>query len=229
LRGFGAWEEVDGALVRLFITKVLHRLDAVDLAYPAAGAEATAFRRVDRAKRGPRLETGTLKMLSDGMVTAQRNAPRAVRYQLARFCEWLGESPDEFKYRITPRSLAAARSQGLHVIQLLPLLAKYGDTRIPPALLAALKRWGAKGTEARAENHVVLRVRSPEVLVKLRKSKAARFLGEVLGPTAVVIRAGAQTKVMAALAELGVLGDDATSAPAAYTVREQAGQRRSGS
>ena len=41
-------------------------------------------------------------------------------------------------------------------------------------------------------------------------TRAGRFLGESLGPAAVVIKAGAQSKVLAALAEMGLLADDAT-------------------
>jgi hypothetical protein len=72
----------------------------------------------------------------------------------------------------------------------------------------ALKRWEVNGPEARAEIQVILRVSRPEVLEELRKSKAGRFLGEPLGPTAVIIKAGAQVKVMAALAEIGLLAED---------------------
>jgi hypothetical protein len=42
---------------------------------------------------------------------------------------------------------------------------------------------------------------------KVRASRAARFLGEPLGPTAIVVKAGAQEKVLAILAELGYLGE----------------------
>jgi hypothetical protein len=42
---------------------------------------------------------------------------------------------------------------------------------------------------------------------ELRKSKAAKFLGEVLSPTAVIIKNGAESKVLAALAELGLLAE----------------------
>jgi hypothetical protein len=45
-------------------------------------------------------------------------------------------------------------------------------------------------------------------LEELRKSKAARFLGEPLGPTSIIIKTGAQAKVMAALTEMGVLAED---------------------
>ena len=47
--------------------------------------------------------------------------------------------------------------------------------------------------------------RQPELMNELRASKAGRFLGEIIGPTTVVIQAGAQARVMAAMAELGIL------------------------
>ncbi len=58
------------------------------------------------------------------------------------------------------------------------------------------------------QTQVVLKVSTPEILVELRKSKAARFLGEALGPTSVVIKEGAQSKVLAALAEMGLLAEE---------------------
>jgi len=93
---------------------------------------------------------------------------------------------------------------------LIALLSKHAAAGIPPILVKSLKRWEVNGTEARAETQTVLRVSRPEVLEELRKSKGARFLGEPLGPTTVVIKAGAQSKVMAALAELGLLAEDMT-------------------
>ena len=44
LRGFSTWDEVDGALLRFFITGPLHWLGLYDLAAPQPGAPATAFR-----------------------------------------------------------------------------------------------------------------------------------------------------------------------------------------
>jgi hypothetical protein len=46
LRGFAHWEQVDGALVRYFITSMLFWLGQVELAAPEEGAEPTAFRVV---------------------------------------------------------------------------------------------------------------------------------------------------------------------------------------
>jgi len=78
---------------------------------------------------------------------------------------------------------------------------------VPPSLLRALERWDKVGSEARMEKMVILRVASTEVLQALRQSRASRFLGEPLGPTTVAIKPGAAQKVLAALAELGYLGE----------------------
>jgi hypothetical protein len=53
---------------------------------------------------------------------------------------------------------------------------------------------------------LVLRVASPDVLQALRASRAARFLGDPLGPTTIVVKPGAAEKVLAALADIGCLG-----------------------
>jgi len=182
----------------------------VELAYPNENAEPASFRlSTFQAKE----ERGKISVSSNGKIVAPRFVPRVVRYQLSRFCEWDDERPDEYKYHITPHSLTKAKEQGLKVEQLLTLLAKHADAGIPPVLVKALKRWEVNGTEARAETQVVLKVSRPEVLEELRKSKAARFLGEPLGPTTIVIKAGAQSKVMDALAEMGLLAEGDMNEP----------------
>jgi hypothetical protein len=208
LRGFDSWDQVDGALIRYLIAGLLHRLGLLDLANPAEGMGPTAFRIVE--SRGETSENGRWKVASNARIAVPRSVPRAARYQLARFCEWEHQGPDEFGYRITPASLEKAASQDLKAEQLIALLVKHAGAGIPPVLVKALKRWEANGTEARAETQVVLRVSEPRVLEELRKSKAARFLGQPLGPTAIVIKAGAQSKVIAALAEMGLLAEDTT-------------------
>jgi hypothetical protein len=91
---------------------------------------------------------------------------------------------------------------------LLSLLARNAASGIPPAFFKALKRWELKGTEARIELRTILRVGRPEILDELRKSKAGRFLGESLGPVTVVVKPGAEAKVLGALAELGLLAEE---------------------
>ena len=114
---------------------------------------------------------------------------------------------DEYQYHVSARSLTQAKEQGLKAEQLLSLLVKYTNGNVPPALVKALKQWDAHGTEARVEKLLVLRVNRPEILDEMRKSKASKFLGEILSPTAVIIKSGAESKVLAALAELGLLSE----------------------
>jgi hypothetical protein len=237
LRGFVHWEDVDGALVRYLITGPLFWLGMVELATPADNETITAFRVVSNderqssnARRSTFGEIAKLHVSSQGRITIPRLLPRTARYQISRFCEWEEggrvaagsqslppESPnhqrrieaprDEYRYRVTTGSLKKAAEQGLKVRQLLSLLAKNAAAEIPPAFVRSLKRWETNGTEARVEVQTILRLSRPEVLEELRKSRAGRFLGESLGPVTVVVKPGAQAKVLAALAELGLLAD----------------------
>lgn len=229
LRGFAHWDEVDGALIRYFF-QVLHWLGQLDLAAPDETAAPTAFRITNHELRITTPEIAKITISSNGLITIPRLAPRSVRYQVARFCEWeaggraaaearytpaellnhqrrIETTPEEYRYRVTPYSLKRAAGQGLKVSHLLNLLSKQTGGQVPPVLVKALQRWEANGTEARIETLTVLKVSKPEVLAELRASRAARFLGEIVGPTTVVIQSGAESKVMAALAELGLLAE----------------------
>jgi hypothetical protein len=211
LRGYSSWDQVDGALVRFVITDVMHRLGLLDLGRAAEGQAATAFRiAAPQARQAQSPENGQLHIGSHGGIAASRQVPRSVRYQLARFCEWDDEKAGEFRYHVTPRSLTQARGQGLKVEHLLTLLANHSGAGVPPAFVRALKRWESNGTEAQAETQAVLKVRKPEILQQLRKSRAAKYLGEALGPTTVVVKSGAMRKVIEAMTEVGLLMEDKT-------------------
>ena len=79
---------------------------------------------------------------------------------------------------------------------------------VPPAIARALERWEERGAEARLEQATVLRLKSPEMLQELRASRVARFLGDPLGPVAVIVKPGAWEKVQRFLAEQGYLVDE---------------------
>lgn len=210
LRGFAHWDEVDGALIRFFF-QVLHWLGQLDLAAPDETAAPTAFRVTNSESRISNSETSKIVVLSNGLITIPRLAPRVIRYQIARFCTWdVSPNPEEYRYRVTPASLKRAAGQGLRVSHLLSLLAKQTAGQVPPMLVKALQRWEANGSEARVETLTVLKVSRPEILTELRASKAARFLGEIIGPTTIVVQRGAEAKVIAALAELGLLAEAET-------------------
>jgi len=211
LRGFSAWDQVDGALIKYFIMNILHWLGQVDLCIAEGATEPTSFRIANSETRISNLESKKIHATSQGLISVPRLAPRVVRYQVSRFCEWEEPKDDLYRYRISTNSLTRAKEQGLKVEHLLTLLAKHSDAGIPPTLVKALKRWEFNGTEARVQTQVILKVSKPEVLEEMRRSKAARFLGEVLSPTTVIVKSGAIQKVMDALAELGLLTEDNTA------------------
>lgn len=222
LRGFAYWDSVDGALIR-YLIQTLHWLGKVDLASVEEGKEITAFRMNAQAAVLGSGESKKIIVSSNGKISVSRFFSRAVRYQIARFCDWGGlDTPsaktasgystnaDEYKYSISAKSLKRANEQGLKAEQLLNLLVKYTNGNVPPALVKALKNWNANGSEARVENLAVLRVSKPEVMEEARKSKAGKYLGEMLSPTAVIIKNGAKQKVLEIFAELGLFieGDE---------------------
>lgn len=214
LRGFEYWDQVDGALIHYLFTGPLHWLGIVEMAAPTEDASPMAFKYSPwapallsgAAPQGLPLEQEKLKPVSGARLRLTRLVPRAVRYQVARFCEWEDEQPEAYRYRLTPASLARARQQGLTVSHLLALLRRHAAA-IPPTLAKALERWEQYGAEASVEQVTVLRLSSPELLQTLRASRAARFLGDPLGPTTVIVRPGAAEKVLALLAEMGYLGE----------------------
>ncbi len=214
LRGFASWDEVDGALIRYLITVILPALGLVELAAPQAGSAPAAFRLSPWAAAlwggaAPPLpaENASLRLNAEGHLRLPPLTPRSARYQIARFCQWEDEQGGEQRYRLTPAALERARQQGLRPSHLLGLLRRHSAAPLPPTLVQALERWEQFGVQAGLEQVSLLRVAAPEMLSALRKSRAARCLGEALNPTTALVRPGCEAQVLAALAELGYLGE----------------------
>ena len=207
LRGFASWDQVDGALIKYFITHILHWLGQVDVCVAEGVTDPTSFQVSTQSVQFQATigENQKIHVSSQGLISVPRLAPRTVRYQISRFCEWEMPKEEVYRYRISTNSLTKAREQGLKVEHLLVLLSRHADAGVPPSLVKALKRWEVNGTEARVQTQVILKVSKPEILEEMRKSRAAKFLGEVLSPTTVVIKSGAIQNVMEALTELGLL------------------------
>jgi hypothetical protein len=215
LRGVEHWDAVDGALIRFFICGPLHWLGIVDLAGAEAGAPPAAFRFTawaadllqGKPPAGLRKEEAPLQVSSDGRLRLPALTLRAVRYQIARFCQWEKEAQGEYRYRITPVSLERARSQGLRITQLVGLLRRHASVPPAPSLVQALDRWDEQGTQATFEKVTILRVATPEIMNTLRRSPAGRFLGDPLSATSIIVKEDAAVKVLAALAQMGYLAD----------------------
>jgi hypothetical protein len=214
LRGFKNWGQVDGELIHFLVTGPLHWLGIFDLAAPGAGKPLTAFRfsrwsdalLQGEAPQGLPPEDQKILVRSDARLMISTRVPRSVRYQIARFSEYVELDREIYHYQITPPSLSRASQSGLLTSHLLSLLRTHAE-QVPPNLVRALERWEKHGRQARLEQVLVLRLSSPDMLKELRASRAARFLGDPLGPTAVIVKPGARDKVLAALTEMGYLGE----------------------
>jgi hypothetical protein len=192
----------------------MHWLGMMDLAAPDEGEPAAAFKlsrwagkiMLGQAPEALAEEKAQIHVRSDGRINVPVLGPRAVRYQLARFCLWEGGNVHEYRYRLTPSSLSKARTSGLRISHLISLLRRYADS-IPPNIITALDRWDERGTEVRIQDVTILRLGSPQILKALRSSRASRFLGDPLGPTTIIIKQGAEEKVLAFLTEMGYFGE----------------------
>jgi hypothetical protein len=215
LRGFSSWDDIDGALLRFIITGPLHWLGILDLAAPDNHAAPSAFRPSAWAAAlwhgnppgGLPAEKAPIRVFSDGRLVLSNLTPRWVRYQLARMCQWEGTSGSEYRYRLAPSSLEQAQQQGLRPVHLITLLRKFAVGPLPAELLEALEHWDKFGVQANIEPVVLLRVSSPEILTALRKTRAARYLGETLSPTTILVKPGGSAALCSALAECGYLAE----------------------
>ncbi len=219
LRGFEHWDNIEGELIRFMIGGPLYWLGIVDLGLPAAPEVgktpvATSFRFSRWAQHllslsappGLKPESDHFQVVAAGRLRIPALTRRSIRYQAARFAEWEGISQDFYHYRISPKSLTRAQRQGLRVSQLRGLLLRHAQPA-PPKLIQALERWEAEGSAARVDQLLVLRVKQPELIDRLRKTRLARYLGETLSPTAIVVKQGALEKILDGLVEMGYLGE----------------------
>ncbi len=207
LSGFQSWERVEGELIRFFVTVIAYWLDLVQLGATSEDGNPNAFRINADSPGSVSSEEGKLTIDSQGLVQIPPDFPRAIRYQISRFCDWEGRKKGIYQYRIRARSLKRAKGQSLPARRLLPLLEKHADSPLPPTLTKAIQRWEKEGSPAKAEQMLVLRVGKPEILEELRTSRVKRYLGEVLGPNAIQIQSGAKRHVLQALTEMGYLAE----------------------
>jgi hypothetical protein len=215
LSGFESWSLVEGELIIFIVLQILPLLGLADTGVTAEPQQQRFFRlkeiffQLDDPALPVELESenSPISVTSTGKIIMTDRSPRIVRYQISRFVEWLDVSAAQGTYQITPASLLKAREQGLLPKHLILLLRKHAESGLPPILYQAIKSWEAEGTQANIQTQTILRLGTPEILQALRESSAAHWLGESLGPTAVILKPGAEKSVIQALSALGYLTD----------------------
>lgn len=212
LNGLSAWDRVEGALLQFVILDVLHWLGISDLGLAQPGGPIQAFRLnpaagmlFDRVDTVQIQETeGQIQVNTRGLLQFSRGASRTLRYQIARFTQWMESDKDLYRYALTPASLQLAREQGLQVRQLKQLLSECVPS-VPPSLLTALDRWEVRGLEARVERLNVLRTETEELMQELHANRETkRYLKKLIGPRAAIVTEGDLPRLLTAATRAGI-------------------------
>jgi hypothetical protein len=216
LRGFDAWDEVEGYLLRYLIHGPLHWLGVLDLGSTSRGKAAGSFKPSKLASRllagiAPEIPTtpaAGIKTTSDGQLILPAGIQAALHYQAARFGRLDKETTQSTVYSMTHDSLENAISQGLKPSQLIGLLKRAGVTNIPPGFSQLLERYEKFGVEARLARTTLLTTAQPDLLEALQKDpRAAKCLGEVISPLAATVKPGYEETLEKLLAEMGRLAE----------------------
>jgi len=214
LRGVNSWDQLEARFLQDFLITTAFQFGLVDLddrVYPQSFRLSAAFGYLtglqDGDPPGFPLEKQPILISPAGKLEMTQLTPRLARYQASRFGEVMRNGPERFDFQVTPQSLKIASKQGLKVGHLLKLLSQYGRQQPSPTLIQLLKRWEERGREAWIDQPQVLHLPNTETLQALKNSAAGAALGEVLGPTAVVVKPGSEKRVQTALARLGLLID----------------------
>ncbi len=198
LHGFEAWEQVEGQYLRYLIAGPMLWLGLSEISQ-----DGSAF-QLNRSSS--QSKDGLAKAWPDGRIRVARQADRALRYQIARLCEWEQMDGGAYLYRLTAQSLQAAEEQGLTAAHGHQILA---EIPAPEGMLKALKRWEQAGLEAEVGRQTVLHVEDEQVLALLMNNAGTRrYLGEQLGPKSVVVDSAKREKLREAALRLGLLIGD---------------------
>ncbi len=207
LRGFAAWDAVEGALIAFLLTGPLAWLGLVDVGSVAPTTGITAFRltAAGAALLGldapPALPAPLpLQFQPDGTVRVP-TARRYERFQLSRIAQPVDQSVPG-RYRLSPRLLLQARRRAIPLERITAFLTEATAQPLPPGVLRALERAYQSGDEVRLDQVWVLRVRDPAVL---ERPTLRALTQERLGTHAALIREADRARALTFLAQEGVL------------------------
>ncbi len=211
LSGFEHWDDVEGALIRYFLTGPLDWLGLVVTVPWGSGDLCFSLTPTGRAFLGldevPEEPPPPPPVVQANLVVRIPAARRYERFQVSRVAEWV-EIGEWYTYRLTPASLERARQQRIPPERVADFLEEITAGQVPPTLRSALKRWEGRGPEARLESGILLRVQDEALLRDLATSPATRrYIREVLTPTVAVVAPDGWEEVARVLIARGILPD----------------------
>ncbi|MGD1993115.1 MAG: helicase-associated domain-containing protein [Anaerolineae bacterium] len=216
LSGFDAWEAVEGALIRTFVTGPIFWLGMVDLGATQAEGPPVSFRLsaagaafLGLADTEPCPDEGEqVPFVVRPDLTVQAPAARRYdRFQLSRIADWV-RTGEPYIYRLTAGSLERAQRERIVLERVTAFLKEVSGGDLPHAAQAALQRWASQGTEVTLERTVVLQVKDEQTLRQLQDDPAIRrYIHEVIGPRAALVAPQAWPRLRQMLVAAGFLPD----------------------
>lgn len=216
LRGWDAWEKVEGRFARWYLGGPLSWLGLIEL---AGGPQPQAFRLssiaatvlglapVSSSPAAPPRQP-SVRLRSDGILTAPEGSDLTLRYQLARCLSWVGRQGRAYVYRLDPQGLETARRQGLELRHVLAALERATRRPIPPALVKALEDWQRHGSRVTVRPLHVVQFKDAETARLAARLKGMSAIAhETLGPQAWIVRPEDLGRVRLLLAESGLFMD----------------------
>jgi hypothetical protein len=226
LNGFGFWDRVEGALLRFLVTGPLAWLEMVELGEDPDG-DVIAFRPTPAGRAFAQVRSfpypagpaeARIRVYADATISVPASVSRFTRFQVARLADWepLAIKETIYRYRLTPRSLARARRTGIALERALSFLASRSGRPLPEPVRSAVEAWEEHGAQIQLREVKLLQVRDEAVLDRLRAAPNVRpLLGEAVGPLAVIVRTTDWSRLISAIAELGLLSEVEDATPAA--------------
>lgn len=211
LRGFETWDRVDGLVLWFILVGPMHWLGLVDLGDDGTLCRLTVYGRAlcgETDWPDPPAEQVHATLQPDGIILAPRTLSRYERFQVARITEW-GAPGDPYEYKLSAASLRRASEQGIKPDTIAAFLRRVSGDTLPDSLASALEQWQQAGsTDAWLTQAVILRTSTDDALTAILETpELRRYLGAVLGPTAVIVRPGQEDDLAAALHQHGILVD----------------------
>ncbi len=210
LRGFEAWDAVEGALLTYLVSDPLHWLGWVDLGSSLPAAPPTSFRLTVAGAAlldlGPPPDlppAPPLQLKPGGEIEVPRRR-RYERFQISRVAD-IVQSDTPYRYRLSPTSLTQARSQRIPYDRIIEFLEEATDQQtLPTSLKAAIERGYQGRDRVILDQRWVVRVEDP---AHLQIPRIAALIKEQLTPTIALIRRQDRDQIVRLLAEFGLLAD----------------------
>jgi hypothetical protein len=211
LQSFESWDQVDGAVLWFILTGPMHWLGLLDRGDDGTQSRLTIYGRAlvgETEWPDPPEERAHLTIQAEGTLNAPRTLSRYERFQLARFTEWVS-SGDPYVYELTITGLQRAAKQDIHVDAIQAFLRRASGSTLPDVVARLLQQWEKTGrADVWLSRVVILRANDPQALQAIvDEPELRRYLGAQLGQNAVIVRAGQEQDLAAALRQHGILAE----------------------